>query len=866
MAITRRRIASVLSFVGCVSLCWALGRSTLRPEFAITPSKSAAAPLDPVIHYSTYLGNDLVATSYGAADSAGNVCAGAGSTVTKLDPDGKVIYSLVQSGWLAWAAATDSHGNCYIAGLGTITTTAGAFQNSAGSNQFVMKVDPSGAVVYATYVGGSGSDNPAGLAVDGSGNVYLAGSTTSNDFPTVNAVQRTIGGGNDDGFLAVVNATGTGLIYATYLGGSSGDQVNGVAADSTGHAYVVGSTSSTDFPTHTPIQATLAGTRNAFVAKLDPTGAFIYSTYLGGTGASDGEGIAADTNGSAYVSGIAGDGFPLTNPLQAANGPSSGFVAKLNGSGVLQFSTYLGSDVGGQVGIAVDINGQMYVAGLLMSPGPGGGLGLPEVSPIQQTSQGGQSDFFVSVIDPTGATLVFSTPLGGPGEDRFPNVSIDGSGNIYLAGTTNGSFPILNAENGTYDLLRKPCQNPVCMGQQPVLVKILLGAGVALAYPTAVDFRPQPTPIGGTSPAASILLANPNSATNIVISKIEVTAGYSLSGNCVGTLPAGGDCELMATFTPTAGGPSNGTVTITDNAPGSPHVINLLGATLTPTMDLQPLQLSFASQAVGTTSAVQPATLTNTGGAALTISNVAVTADFNESNNCGLSLQAGSSCVINVTFAPTATGARTGTLTVSDGSGNQQTVALSGTGITGSGGSSALGLSPAAGSGSATVAAGQTANYTFSIGGTGVAGTANLTCTGTPKGATCSIPASQVVSASAAAAFNVSVTTTSRTMSAANLPASSLFASVGVIAVIGMALWPTGFGKRRVLKSALWIVLISAMIFQVSCGGGSSSSGSSGSGGSTANPNGTPAGTYTLTVQAVLGSTTNSSTISLVVQ
>jgi hypothetical protein len=203
-------------------------------------------------------------------------------------------------------------------------------------------IDP---LVYSTYVGGSGNDEGIGIAVDGAGNAYVTGQTTSTNFPTMNPLQPANGGGVD-AFVAEINPTGSSLVYSTYLGGSGQDQAQGIVVDSSGDAYVTGFTTSTNFPTMNPLQPSNAGGGDAFVAELNPTGsALIYSTYLGGSGSDGGIGIAVDSLGDAYLTGQTySTNFPTMNPLQPSNaGGSDAFVAELNPTGsAFVYSTYLG--------------------------------------------------------------------------------------------------------------------------------------------------------------------------------------------------------------------------------------------------------------------------------------------------------------------------------------------------------------------------------------------------------------------------------------------------------------------------------------------------------------------------------------------
>jgi Beta-propeller repeat len=237
----------------------------------------------------------------------------------------------------------DTTGNVYVTGTtgSADFPTVNAFQPalaSGGSNAFVAKLNSTGsALVYSTYLGGSGgTDFGLGIAVSSAGNAFVTGWTNSADFPTVNPLQPTYGGGQD-AFVAKFNATGSGLLYSTYIGGSKDDVGLGIAVDSSGHAYVTGYTNSTNFPIMNAFQSALAGPQDAFVAQLNHKGsAFVYSTYLGGRGGDNGSGIALDRAGNAYVSGTTTSAdFPTVNPLQPSYGGGSddAFVAKVSRHG-----------------------------------------------------------------------------------------------------------------------------------------------------------------------------------------------------------------------------------------------------------------------------------------------------------------------------------------------------------------------------------------------------------------------------------------------------------------------------------------------------------------------------------------------------
>jgi hypothetical protein len=229
-----------------------------------------------------------------------------------------------------------------------------------------LVIDP--AVLFATYLGGSKNDYSSGLAMDSQGNVYITGATDSTNFPTQNPLQAAFGGGRSDAFVTRVNAGGTALLYSTYLGGSGADWGTGIAVDGAGNAYVTGGVSSTNFPLQHALQASESGTANAFVTKVNATGsALIYSTYLGGSTYDVASGIALDSAGDAYVTGVThSSNFPTQNALYSTyGGGGDAFVTKLNAAGsALVYSTYLGgsrSDWG--TGITVDSQGNAYITG-----------------------------------------------------------------------------------------------------------------------------------------------------------------------------------------------------------------------------------------------------------------------------------------------------------------------------------------------------------------------------------------------------------------------------------------------------------------------------------------------------------------------
>ena len=372
-----------------------------------------------------------------------------------IDPP--LIYSTYQGGNgldYAYAIAVDSIGNTYVtggAGSANFPTTNPLQSSLRGAEDvFVTKINPSGsAKLYSTYLGGGGPDEGHGIAVDVQGNAYITGSAGSIDFPLKNAIQ-TKPGGSGDAFITKLNATGSALVYSTYLGGVGTDSGSAITVDGAGNAYIIGSTFSTDFPTTNAFQAAKGAQEDAFVAKINASGgAFVYSTYLGGNGVDQGNGIAVDAAGSAYLTGYTGSSdFPLQSPIRSSNQNSvDAFVTKLNPAGsALVYSTYLGgsgTDFG--AAIAVDSSGSAYVTGAVASDD------FPLVNPIDpKLGSHAVDDVFVTKFNPSGSALVYSTYLGGSSEDAPYALAVDQSGNAYITGRTNSSdFPLVNAIQGT---------------------------------------------------------------------------------------------------------------------------------------------------------------------------------------------------------------------------------------------------------------------------------------------------------------------------------------------------------------------------------------------------------------------------------
>ncbi len=393
----------------------------------------ASRPLviDPVLVYSTFLGGN-------ALDS------GQGITV-------------------------DAAGNAYVTGItqqltvpSDFPTTVGAFDSTHYGGFFdayVTKLNSTGsALVYSTFIGGSDEDLGTDIAVDSTGNAYVTGSTSSPDFPTTAGAFDTTYNTNRDAFVTKLNATGSALAYSTFLGGFESDGGNGIKVDSSGNAYVAGNTLSSSFPTtpgafdttHNPNEVF-----DVFVTKLNAAGsALIYSTFLGGTNGAVAPGLDLDTSGSVYVTGSTTSAdFPTTVGAFdiTHNGSSDVFVTKLNATAsALIYSTFLGggsTDTSGH--IAIDTSGNAYVGGDTSSPN------FPTTVGAFDTTYNGNFDAFVTKLNPSGsAPLVYSTFLGGTGQDHSSAIAVDISGNAYITGfTLSADFPTVDAFDTTHNVI-----------------------------------------------------------------------------------------------------------------------------------------------------------------------------------------------------------------------------------------------------------------------------------------------------------------------------------------------------------------------------------------------------------------------------
>ncbi|HYP06348.1 MAG TPA: SBBP repeat-containing protein [Bryobacteraceae bacterium] len=435
--------------------------------------RSRELVIDPVVQYSTYFGNEgYEAGAAITSDRNGDVYVTGVTTSVRYsttamaqevfggDSDAFVAKLSGSTGALIWVTylggaktdsgydiAVDAAGNAYVVG-NTLSTNFpvrnAVYGQSAGDyDGFLAKVSSDGRqFLFSTYLGGSSYDQPIGVAVDGAGDAYVTGLTTSFDFPVRNGFQTGGAGGGGDIFVSKFSTTRNSLVYSTYVGGDGLETATGIAVDADGNAYVTGGTTSTIFPVFAPIQTASGGDRDAFIFKLNPSGtSLVYATFLGGSAEDFGYRIALDAQRAAYVLGYTkSTNFPTRGAAQASNaGLFDAFVTKVNPAGsAIEYSTYLGGsgDDFGFGDIVVDGGGSAYVSGYTSS------TNFPARSQFQLGYGGGQYDAFLARLAPQGNSLVYSSLLGGSGDDFAYGLAVDAQGQPILAGkTSSANFP-----------------------------------------------------------------------------------------------------------------------------------------------------------------------------------------------------------------------------------------------------------------------------------------------------------------------------------------------------------------------------------------------------------------------------------------
>jgi uncharacterized repeat protein (TIGR01451 family) len=797
--------------------------------------------IDPVLSYATYLG--------GTGDEG---CGFISGTPVSGCP----------------GVAVDGAGNMYVAGATTsadFPAAGTAFQSTSTSQDaFIARFDSTGALKYSTYLGGTGAETTAGIAADSSQNIYVAGNTTSTDFPTTssNAFQATSTGGTHV-FVTELAAAGNALVYSTYLAGNGTDVATGLAIDNAAGVYVSGLTTSqnvgTGFPsTGSAFQVNPTSANQFFFTKLNTAASgassMAYSSYLGGstggTGRTMGGGIAVDSSRNVYLTG--GTDFtnmPVLNAFQATNaGGLDAFVAKFNvnvsGSGGRLYLSYFGGtgdDVG--YGIAVDPSGNAYVTGATNSPNitiPAGANALEPClnSPLTAArpcpTPTAPSDAFVAKVASSGSPsfpLSYFTYLGGSQSDVGLAIAADAAQAAHVAGITNSTDVAAgaNASGGGQDAFAALIQttNGTSVGRTTGDYTMYLGGGAADdGTGVAIDSNGN-SYIAGETASGDFLTHTPpqlpafqtvlGGSSDAFLSKLTVPVALAVTG---ASSPNPVGIGNQATFTYT--------------------IKNSTSAVATNLIFVDSLPISGATFA----------SISSTPGACTTVVNATVTCSIG-------TLGIGATATVKVNLTPTATGLLT----------NSATVQANGAAA---GGASAsvnvvdftLGISPT----TAAVVAGNSATFQVQVGNPSgqtsfFPDAVSLSCSaGVPTGAGCTFSTNPLtLTSTSAISSTLTLTTTARPVTTGRLQKLRTWYAA-ILPITGLTFLGLGLGtarRRRWLIGIFAVLVFGLAGLQLAC---------SGSSGGTTPPAGTPAGTYPITLTGTSGSASHAVRMTLVVQ
>jgi hypothetical protein len=827
--------------------------------------------IDPILTYSTYLG--------GSGAESCTAILGIAVPPGPATPGCPAIA--VDAGTNVYVTGSTNSTNFPVVGYQGGSPFQGTLVGTA--NIYVTKFNPSGStLVFSTYIGGNGIDYTAGLAVDSSGNVYVAGTTTSTNFPTDGSnapFQGTpLNPGHQHVFVTQMDSAGAALLYSTYLSGDGVDIASGIALDTSNNIYVTGTTTSNEKPesqggafpaTLGALQTMSLSTNQFFLTKIQPTvpgiNSVAYSTYIGGSNPSNGVvtggGIAVDSSANAYITG--GTNFTDIELVDAYQGVPAGgldvYVAKINPAAAtgsqLIYATYLGgagNDIG--YGIAVDGSTNAYITGATSSSNCLGFAPCPNTEAFQGAYGGGPSDAFMAKLGvpcvgssctTTDVPFNYFTYLGGSGSDVGTAIAVDTIGGARLTGWTNSgangttTFPILNNHlpsstntfaGGNSDAFIARIDTTATTSTAPGHNSAYFGgAGTDIGTGVALDLAGGAYLTGETSSASGFPILNAkfptlNGPSDAFVSKLSPFVNLTVLGTATPT-PVGVGNQISYVFTVT-NGVNNGSGVITD--PGD----FVSGVTFT---DILP----SSGNATFTSATASPGTCGSPSGGTVVC-------------NIG-SLDSSATSIVTVVLVPT----------VGNGSGlgNTGSVYLNGTNVASATASSVvndftLTASPA----SVTVPAGVPASYTATLTPTGsIPDSVSLSCSsGLPTGATCAATTNPIPNmTSGTQQTTLVINTTMRVTTITKLWQRGAPIYAMLLPVAGLAFLGAGFGrkKNRKLFGLMFAALFAFVIFLPGCGSTS-----------TTTTSGTPAGTYAITVSATSGSAVRTTTVTLTVQ
>jgi hypothetical protein len=753
--------------------------------------------------------NDFPVTS-GAYQTNLNAPSSSNAFVTELNPEGSaLVYSTYLGGSVqdeAFAIALDSSGNVWVTGYSAsldFPVTSGAFQSTPGA-VFASKLNADGtALSYSTFLGAQEGTGGKGIAVDQFGDIHIAGTTGANFPVTPGAFQTTLGSAASSGFVTRLNAAGTALVTSTYLGGSNGAFVNGLAVDGGANAYVAGSTYSTDFPTSTGAFQTTnktSGSGTAFVTKLNTDAITTTGTTTTLTSNANPATLGQNVIFDAGVNANSDSTTPTGNVVFNIDGTDAVTVALNAGDATYQTATLT---AGSHVVIATYQGDSGFgssssqLTETIQTPQ----TATPAFSPTPGTYTAAQS---ITISDSTvGASIYYTingaTPTTGSTKYTSP-ITVSATETIKAIAAATG-YTDSAVASATYTIQTE---------------------AVAAFSPASLDFGNQTS--GTVSTAKTVTLMNTGNATLTITGfPVSGSAYFSETNTCGSSLAVGASCTVAVIFGPQALGAQSATLSLTSNTSGAAPTVALTGtgtAPLAPSVVLTPASLAFGNQTQGTSSAAQAIALKNTGTAALTGIAISLSTNYSSTTTCGSSLDAGASCTVSVTFSPTITGSLPGTVVISDNAANSpQSVALSGTGVAVVQGEFTIAAAPS----SATVTGGGSAQFHLTLGTSGgpYNNAITLAASGLPSGATASFSPATVTPGSGSAGSDLTIQTTGA--NAANRSPKLLWPMGSPVLALFLFAIPRRLRKqwsRRASLALLALASLGAAAVVTGCGGG----------------------------------------------